>query len=48
MRKRKYNKSLNQDKKQFAFFRTSNILANNFLPLNEALYHFRGLGFVFT
>ena len=31
------NKALKQDKKQFAVFRTSNILANNFLPLNGAL-----------
>jgi hypothetical protein len=34
----KPNKALKQDKKQFAVFRASNILANYFLPLNEALY----------
>ena len=32
-----YNKSLKQDKKQLAFAPASLILANNFLPLNEAL-----------
>ena len=31
------NKPIKQDKKQFAVFRASNILANNFLPLSEAL-----------
>jgi len=31
------NKPIKQDKKQFAVFRTSNILANHFLPLIGAL-----------
>jgi hypothetical protein len=34
---RLHNKKLNKDKKQLAFAPSSLILANNFLPLNEAL-----------
>ncbi len=34
--KSEYNKLINKDKKQLAFTRSSLILTNYFLPLNEA------------
>jgi hypothetical protein len=38
-----YNKLLSKDKKQLAFAPLSLILANNFLPVNKALWLHQGI-----